>query len=136
MRAVNRKIRSFVIELLTAQLDDVGFAAKVFRMAGAALKRCRVSEPPVEATGGAHICRDILVAREAKLRLPAAVAAIVAVRAALFVFRVGVAQLARHEQRLRVDRAGVTGKQEARDRHESPYDMTELLPHVPADGTQ
>src|SRR5205823_5803873 len=98
VRAAQRIVGVLVIELLVAQLHDVGGAAEMLGVAGAALRNVDAGEAAVEVAVLAQIAGDLLVTVETQLRLLAAVAAVVAERARLLVFHVSRAQLARHEK--------------------------------------
>jgi hypothetical protein len=91
-----------MVELLAAELDDVGFPAQVLRMTGSALHGRRTFELPVQPAPGAHVGGDVLVTGEAQLGLTRTIAAVMAVRARLLIFGVRGTQLARHEERFRV----------------------------------
>src|ERR1700722_12799279 len=100
VRALQCEVGEAMIELCTAELHDVGVAALVFGMAGAALARARVGHAPVIAAMIAHIGRRLLVAVETQRRLGAYVGAVMAAGAILFLLDVRLRHLARHEQRL------------------------------------
>ena len=95
-----------MIELLAAELDDVVIAPAMLGVTGAALRGGDAVQAAVEAAGIAHIGRDFLVAGKAELTLPVAVAAVMALRALLFVLGMCRAELPGHEQGLRIDRHG------------------------------
>jgi len=102
MRTLQRVVGVVVIELLAAQLDDVGVAPEVLGVAGATLGGVDTRQSAVEAAMLPDIGRDLLVTVEAQAGLATAVGAVVALRALLFVLGVRAGQLAGHEQRLRV----------------------------------
>jgi len=102
MRSLQRVVGLVVIELLAAELDDVGVAPEVLGVAGPAFRGVDTRQSAVEAAVLPHIARDILVTVEAQAGLTTAVGAIVALRAVLFVLGVRGRQFAGHEQGLRV----------------------------------
>lgn len=130
--AVQRKISALVIELIAAELHDIGIAAEVLRMACTALHGWRgAAEPAVEAFLQRNVRGDVLVTGEAELRLSAAVALVMAVGAVLLVLRVRGGQLARHEQRLRIHGLSAPRcKQAEQGSREYPRELTIRLPHV------
>src|SRR5579863_6859878 len=89
MGAAQPVVRQVVVELLRHELDDVPAAAQMLGVAGVALRPGHARDVPVEAPLAGNIRLDVLVTVEAKLRLPAAVAAVVTIRAPLLVLRVG-----------------------------------------------
>ncbi len=93
-------------------------------MTGAALECGGAREAPVKAVLGADVCGDVLVTCQAQLRLPAAVAAIVAVRAALFELRVCCGELAWHEQCLGIHGVSAPCCEQAEQYRECPYEPT------------
>jgi hypothetical protein len=122
--APQRKIRSLVIELLAAELDDVGIAPQMLRVAGATLHGRSASEPPMEPARCAYVRRDILVAGEAELWLACPIAAVVTVRALLFVLRMSSAELAGHQQRFRIHGLSTPRREQAQQNREHPYGVT------------
>ena len=109
------EIRTVVIELIAAELHDVGVATEMVRVAGPTLHGRRgSSELAVEAALGADICRDAFVARETKLRLACAIALVVAVRAILLELGMQGSQLARHEKRLGIHGVSTLTREQAK----------------------
>ncbi len=104
MRLSQGKVRPLMIELRLAELHDVGRAAEMLRVAGAALRGADALDVTVIAAMPGDIRRDVLVAIEAEVGLAIAVAAIVARRALLFVLRVRARELPRHEERFGIHR--------------------------------
>src|SRR5262245_18559271 len=84
----------------------------------------------MESALRADIGGDVFVARKAELRLPPAIAAVVAVRTVLFVLRVRCGEFARHEQCLRILRIGAWCCEQPEQYRHHPYDPTCDLPHV------
>jgi len=78
----------------------------------------------VEAALRTDIRSDVLVARQTELRLPGAIAAIMATRAVLFVLRVRCGELAWHEQRLGIDRFNAWRNEQAEQCRECPFEPT------------
>lgn len=98
MRSQEREVGGAVIELLAAELHDVGVASLVLGMAGPALCRLNPAQAAMEAGVGCDIGAYRLVARNAQLRLARAIAAVVTVLAILLVLGMRSGQLSRHEQ--------------------------------------
>ncbi len=91
-----------MIELIATELDDIRLAPEMLGVTRVTLQRGgRASEAAVESALRADIGGDLFVARQAELRLPTAIRAVVTVRTALFVLCVRFGELARHEQCLR-----------------------------------
>jgi len=91
-----------VIELIATELDDVRVPPEMLGMTRVTLQRGgRASEAAMESALRANVGGDLFVARQAKLRLPAAIRAVVTVCTAFFVLGVCFGELARHEQCLR-----------------------------------
>src|SRR5947207_2426248 len=129
VRAAQRIVGVLVIELLVAQLHDVGGAAEMLGVAGAALRDVDAGEAAVEVAVLVQIAGDLLVTVETQLRLLAAVAAVVAERARFLVFHVSRAQLARHEKRLRIHGLSVPPCQQSRQPSEYQQRVASSLPH-------
>src|SRR5437588_393967 len=129
VRAAQRIVGVLVIELLVAQLHDVGGAAEMLGVAGAALRDVDAGEAAVEVAVLAQIAGDFLVTVETQLRLLAAVAAVVAERARLLVFHVSRAQLARHEKRLGIHGLSPPPCQQSREPSEYQQRVASSLPH-------
>src|SRR5947207_97781 len=129
VRAAQRIVGVLVIELLVAQLHDVGGAAEMLVVAGAALRDVDAGEAAVEVAVLVQIAGDLLVTVETQPRLLAAVAAVVAERARFLVFHVSRAQLARHEKRLRIHGLSVPPCQQSRQPSEYQQRVASSLPH-------
>ena len=85
-------------------------------------------ELSVKAALRRNVRRDLLVAIQAQARLSLAVAAVVAQRALLLVFGMGVGELAGHEESLRVH--GITSRgPQAQQQNEHQKCSTLTLPH-------
>jgi hypothetical protein len=100
--ALQGEIRVVMIELLAAELHDVGFTALMLYVTGAALQGFDPLQPAVKPAARRDVCRDFLVTVETQLALAATVAAVMTIRALLLQFLMGRRQLARHEEFLRV----------------------------------
>jgi hypothetical protein len=98
--AVEGEISHTVIELLTAELDDVRITPQVLGMTRMALGGFDSRQTAVKAAVLGDIRGDLVVTGEAQLSLPPAIGTVVALRAVLFEFLVGAGQLPGHEQRL------------------------------------
>jgi hypothetical protein len=98
MGALEREVRHMMIELRATELNDVGLAPLVFRVAGAAFADAGVGHAAVVAVVLAHVGRDVLVTIQAQGRLLARIGAIVAVGAVLLLLHVRARDLARHQQ--------------------------------------
>src|SRR5882757_5266913 len=88
MCPLEREVGEAVIELRAAELNDVGLAALMLGMAGAALADAGVGHAAVVALMLLEIRGDGLVAIHAKRSLSLDVGAVMAVRAALFLLLV------------------------------------------------
>jgi hypothetical protein len=113
MRAMQRKVGSLVIEGLAAEFHDVGAAALMFDVTGAALGRVDAGQMAVEALSGAYVRGDFLVAIEAQLPLVAAITAVMTVRALFLVLLVSSRQFPWHEELFRVHGVAVAHRQQA-----------------------
>ena len=115
-----REISRVVIELRRAELDDVGVPAEVFRMTRAALGRCDPLDMSVIAVSRRDVGGNLLVTIQAQLRLPIAIATIMAVRTALLVLLVRCAELAWHQQSFRIHSLTPRGESQAQKQTEHP----------------
>ena len=102
MRSLEREVGEVMIELRAAELHDVGVAASVLRMAGAAFADAGVGHAAVIALMLPHVLGDILVTIEAQRALRAHVRAVVAVGAGLFLLYMRLRHLAGHEERFHI----------------------------------
>lgn len=102
MRIPQGEIRTIVVKLTATQFNYVRAATEMLGVAPAALRGRDAREMSVIAALRRNVRGDVLVAVQTQARLALAVAAVVAERALLLVFRMGIGELARHEQRLRV----------------------------------
>jgi hypothetical protein len=91
-----------VVELLAAELLDIGGAALMLRMTRAALGGLDSLQSAVKPTVRGDVRGDALVTVEAQLPLAATVAAVVTIRALLLQFLMGGGQISRHEELFRV----------------------------------
>lgn len=74
----------------------------------------------MEAARGGEVRGNVFVTRETELALAAAIAPVVALAAVFLEFGVRSAQLARHEQRLRIHGLSTPRREEAHDEDERP----------------
>jgi hypothetical protein len=95
---LHREICQRVIEGRRIETNNIGAAALVLRVAGAAFAFAGVQHVPVVAMFSADIGGGVFMAIEAQRRLPATVGAIVAQRTGLLFFHMRAADLARHQQ--------------------------------------
>jgi hypothetical protein len=102
--AAQGEIGVLVVELLSAQFHDVRRSAEVFGVTPATLRSLDARQSTMKSVLRTDVRGDLLVAIEAQPRLTIAIAAVVALRALLLVFLVSSAQLAWHEQGLRIHR--------------------------------
>src|SRR3984893_11905075 len=102
VRALECEVGELMIELRAAELDDVGLAALVFRVASTALADAGVGHAAVVALMLLHVGGDILVTVQAQRSLCSNVGSVVAVRAGLFLLHMRLRHLAGHEQRLHI----------------------------------
>src|SRR5690242_17695167 len=130
VRAAQREVGQLVIELLAAELDNVGIAPVVLGMTGAALRGCDGAKTTVKPTTVTHVARDFLVAIEAQLRLAVAIAAVMARGALLLVLGVLAAELAGHEQGFRVDGHGTFSGQRTHQQCKHEQSVTSSPLHV------
>jgi len=91
-----------MVELLAAELHDVGLPTLMLNVARPALGGLDPLQAAVKPTMRADVGRDGLVTIETQLPLAATVAAVVTIRALLFQFLMGCGQLTRHEELFRV----------------------------------
>ena len=96
--ALEREVGQAMIEPRAIELNDVGLAALVLRVASAALAGAGIGHAPVKAQMVAHVARDFLVTIETQRGLAADVGAIVAVGAGLLLLHVRAGHFARHQQ--------------------------------------
>jgi hypothetical protein len=113
VHALERVLSLCVVELLAAEFDDVRIAPEMLRMTGMTLGILDPRQMAVETALLMQVGGDILMAIEAQLRLPIAVAAVMALRALFFVLRVRRGELARHEQCFRIDGFSGTCRQQS-----------------------
>ena len=99
MRAVQREVGEFVVELSATQLNDVSLASLVLRMARAALADAGIGHKAVIALVQPHIGSDILVAIQAQRGLRSRIGTVVAVGAVLLLLDMCLRQFAGHQQR-------------------------------------
>jgi hypothetical protein len=99
---LQREIRVVVIELLAAELHDVGSTTLVLHVTRAALRGIDSLQAAVKPTVRGDVSRDGLVTVETQLPLAATVAAVMTIRALLLQFLMGRGQFARHEELFRV----------------------------------
>src|SRR6516162_751079 len=78
MRTLQRVVSMVVIELLAAELHDVGVAPEVLGVAGTTLGGVDTRQSAVEAAMLPDIGRDLLVTVEAQAGLATAIGAVVA----------------------------------------------------------
>jgi hypothetical protein len=106
-----------VIERRPGQLDDVGVATEVLGVTGLALRTVDRRQPAVEPALSADVRTDVLVAVHAQRWLPAAVGAVVALRAFLLDLGVPSNDLARHQQGFQASRIRAPARHD-RGRHD------------------
>ena len=130
MCAVQWKLSALVVELVAAQLHDVTTATQMLRMTCTALGRSDTGQFAVETVPGADVSGDLLVAIQTQACLTVAIAAIMTLRALLLIFLMSCAELARHEESLRIHGCAAPGRQETKQEREQEQRMTCSLPHV------
>ena len=119
VRSLQGKVGLRVREGSGLELDDVGLAALVVGVAGAAMSGLRPGQPTVESLALCNVGSDGLMTSAAEGRLPRTIRAIVAARALLLVLRVTCDDRSGHQQRLEARRTGVQRRhRESQDREQ------------------